>query len=60
MIPKSTHKERMVQNIAVFDFVLTDEEMNRISELDIGHSEIVNHTDYERRRIWAASFRYYD
>ena len=60
VIPKSTHKERMVQNIAVFDFVLTDEEMNRISELDIGHSEIVNHTDYERRRIWAASFRYYD
>ncbi len=45
VIPKSTHKERMEQNIAVWDFSLTQEEMDRISTLDLGHSEIVNHFD---------------
>ena len=29
-IPKSTHRERMEQNLNVFDFTLTDEEMARI------------------------------
>ena len=45
VIPKSTHKERMAQNIDVFDFSLTDEEMQEIAALDIGHSEIIDHTD---------------
>ena len=47
VIPKSVHKNRMEQNIAVFDFALSDEEMKEISQLDIGHSEIVNHADPE-------------
>ena len=45
VIPKSTHRERMEQNINVFDFSLTDEEMREIAALDIGHSEIIDHTD---------------
>ncbi len=45
VIPKSTHKERMEQNIAIWDFSLSDEDMAKIAELDIGHSEIVNHFD---------------
>lgn len=45
VIPKSTHRERMEQNIDVFDFSLTDEEMKEIAALDIGHSEIIDHTD---------------
>ena len=45
VIPKSTHKERMEQNIAIWDFQLSDEDMAQISQLDIGHSEIVNHFD---------------
>lgn len=44
VIPKSTHRERMEQNIDVFDFSLTDEEMAEIAALDIGHSEIIDHT----------------
>ena len=35
-IPKSVHKERMEQNISIFDFALTEEEMERISTLDEG------------------------
>ena len=45
VIPKSTHRERMEQNIDVFDFSLTDEELREIAALDIGHSEIIDHTD---------------
>ena len=45
VIPKSTHRERMEQNIDVFDLSLTDEEMREIAALDIGHSEIIDHTD---------------
>lgn len=45
VIPKSTHRERMEENINVFDFSLTDEEMKEIATLDLGKSEIVDHSD---------------
>lgn len=45
IIPKSTHKERMEQNIDIWDFALSDADMAEIAKLDIGHSEIVNHND---------------
>ncbi len=45
IIPKYVHVERMEQNIDIWDFTLTDDEMNKIAEKDLGHSEIVNHDD---------------
>lgn len=45
IIPKSVHVERMEQNIDIWDFTLTDDEMKKIAEKDLGHSEIVNHDD---------------
>lgn len=45
IIPKSVHKERIEQNIDIWDFTLTEEEMSEIAGLDLGHSEIVNHDD---------------
>ena len=45
VIPKSIHKERMEQNIDIWDFQLSNEDMAEIAKLDIGHSEIVNHYD---------------
>ena len=45
VIPKSVHKDRMEQNIAIWDFTLSDEDMAEIAKLDIGHSEIVDHGD---------------
>ena len=45
VIPKSTHRARMEQNLDIWNFRLTDEDMAVIAPLDIGHSEIVNHFD---------------
>lgn len=45
IIPKSVKVERMKQNIDIWDFALTDEEMSVVSAKDLGHSEIVNHDD---------------
>lgn len=45
VIPKSVHKDRMEQNMNIWDFKLSDEDMAEIAKLDLGHSEIVNHDD---------------
>ena len=45
VIPKSVHKDRMEQNMDIWDFELSDEDMAEIAKLDLGHSEIVNHDD---------------
>ncbi len=45
VIPKSTHRERMEQNLNVFDFVLDDGDMEAIRKLDEGESLFFNHYD---------------
>ena len=42
-IPKTVHTERMAENLDVFDFELTEKEMESIANMDIGHSEIIDH-----------------
>ena len=44
-IPKSTHVERMRQNLDIFDFTLTDEEMKRIATLNSHDTGTVNFGD---------------
>ncbi len=44
-IPKSTHKERMEQNLNVFDFTLTPEEMKRIETMNLHDTGTVNFSD---------------
>lgn len=47
IIPKSVHMERMEQNLDLFDFSLTDEDMVRIAGLDTGRSLFFDHHDPE-------------
>lgn len=56
-IPKSVHRNRMEQNRAVFDFVLTSEEMERIKTLDLGQSAFYSHFDPEKVE-WLNQIRY--
>lgn len=44
-IPKSTHRERMEENFQIFDFALTEEEMQKIRALDTGESLFFSHYD---------------
>lgn len=37
VIPKSTHKERIEENLAIWDFTLSEEEVRQISALDMGY-----------------------
>lgn len=38
IIPKTTHKERMVENIDLFDFTLSDDDLQEIRLLDTGRN----------------------
>lgn len=42
-LAKTTHVERMKENFEIFDFILSDEDMNKISELDTNTSLFFNH-----------------
>lgn len=44
VIPKSIHKERMEENLNIWDFELSEEDMAAIGALDLGHSEIIDHS----------------
>lgn len=45
LIPKSTHKERMKQNLDIFNFSLTEEDMAIIRQLDTKQSLFFSHYD---------------
>ena len=55
VIPKSTHKERMEQNLDVFDFFLSAEDMETIGKLDNGESLFFSHYAPETIK-WLTSF----
>ena len=44
-IPKSTHKERMAQNLDILDFTLTDEDMAQIATMNQHDTGTVNFSD---------------
>ncbi|MGI5915203.1 MAG: aldo/keto reductase [Anaerolineae bacterium] len=52
VIPKSVHKERIEENFNIWDFTLTEEEMAKISSLDMGYQgTAIKHFDPEFVRM---------
>lgn len=52
VIPKSTHKERIIENVNIWDFALSEDEMKQISSLDQGYvGTAVKHFDPEFVRM---------
>ena len=52
IIPKSTHKERMAENLDILDFELTADEMKQIEGLDTGRSLFFDHHDPEVTKMF--------
>ena len=52
IIPKSSHKERMAENINIFDFELSADEMARIEALDTQKSLFFDHHDGEVTKMF--------
>ena len=47
VIPKSVHKERMIENFNIFDFELSADDMDKIKSMDTGKSLFFSHSDIE-------------
>ncbi len=54
VVAKSVQPERMAQNLNVFDFKLTDKEMEKIASLDTNISQFFDHADPEMIK-WMAN-----
>ena len=45
-IPKTIHKDRMIENMNIWDFKLDSEDFKKIDQLNLGYSEIIDHQCY--------------
>jgi len=52
VIPKTVHKERMIENFEVFDFQLDANDMETIAKMDTGASVFLDHRDYEIAKMF--------
>lgn len=51
VIPKSVHKNRIEENMNIWDFELNKDDMDLISSMDTGHSKIINHFNAETAKL---------
>jgi len=59
VIPKTIHKLRMIENIDIWDFELDQEDLNMISKMNIGYSEIIDHQSYKTAK-WLNQYKIHE
>lgn len=59
IIPKSTHRERMAENLNIWDFTLSSEDMAAIAALDKGRSEVIDHSSAQTAK-WLNGWKIHD
>lgn len=59
IIPKSTHRARMEENLYIWDFELSEEDMEAVGKLDLGHSEIIDYSTVETVK-WLNGWKIHD
>ena len=59
IIPKSVHKDRIEENMDIWDFELSSSDMNAIAGMDLGYSEIIDHFSASTAK-WLNGYRIHD
>lgn len=59
VIPKSVHRERIEENLDIWDFALEEQDMEAIRAMDRGRSEIIDHFSPETAK-WLNGFRIHE
>ena len=58
-IPKSVHNDRIAENFDIWDFNLSQYDMDAIATMDIGHSKIIDHHSADTAK-WLNGFRIHE
>lgn len=58
-IPKSVHEQFLKENLDILNFNLTEEEMQEIESLDLGRSEIIDHSNPLTEK-WLTEWKIHD
>lgn len=59
VLPKSVHKNRIEENLNVWDFTLDTDDMDKIAALDAGHSQIIDHFSADTAK-WLHDYKIHD
>lgn len=58
-IPKSIHRERMKENMDIWDISLDEQDVQKIKSMDLGYSEIIDHSCHKTAK-WLSTYKIHE